>query len=139
MDIVLVNTAREEALAAMAGAGGPLDTLTLFVFTNAITPNANTVIGDLTPATFTGATPVAGIVFGDPWIDVDGRWKISAPDHLFQRTGGVVSETVYGWGVATAALAALVGCALLDAPVALDAVGKGVLVTPIVPADAISN
>lgn len=121
------------ALAQLVAAGGDLHLPTLVLFTNPVIPTTDTLAADLTPPTFTGYTPVVGVVFGTPFVAVDGRAVVAAPSEDFIRTGGAISETIYGWALMNVGLTALYYAEALDVPVPLADAGDGLTIEPIFP------
>lgn len=76
--------------------GGPLSTqykLALYTAPTAI--DADTVLADLTLATFTGSSPVVLDDWTGPVIAEDGSAEIEHPAIVFTRTGGA-TEVVLG-------------------------------------------
>lgn len=97
------------------------------------TPGADTSFGDLTEATFTGATaksPATGAqqAFFDP---VAGSWVVQLTEpaggwHWVTTDAVSLPQTVYGYAVTNGAGSVTFGSALLDNPVNLVASGDAV-------------
>lgn len=69
------------------------------LFVNNKTINANTVIGDLIEATFTGYTAQAVATPDQPVKDpVNGGFSTFLPSHVFSASAPIdPTQTVYGW------------------------------------------
>ena len=133
MNPVSTNAARLAALAALAASGEPLHLPTLILFNNPIALNPTLVIGSLTECTFSGYAASAGLVFGTPYLDVNGTARTAAPSVEFISTDGMVIETIYGWALVNAGKTALYYAELLDTPVPITAGSQGVVVLPSIP------
>lgn len=93
---------------------GQFDGAKIALFSNNIVPSPSSVIGDFTPATFTGSTPQA-ITWGDVYSDGDGNAIAPGGSHLFPVTGAV-SETIYGYIITDTAGTGLLAARQLPAP-----------------------
>lgn len=70
----------------------------LMLFVNNITPDEDTVLGDLTEATFPGYTRQS-IDFSPPGALVGHTWVLTPVALVFTRAAGAGGEDVYGYGV----------------------------------------
>lgn len=113
------------ALTRIAAASGDLHLPTLSVITAPSDVDRTTLFADLTFATFTGSTPVAGLVWGSPYIDIDGIARMDCPSVDFVVTGGPVDETIVGAVLTDAGVANLYLSWIFDRPVPLTAVNQG--------------
>lgn len=124
---VLPSSLLLAALAQMLDTGGPFDTSTLFLFVSDTVLTPDTTIDDLVLATFDGSTPQAAIVFSDPFYDVDQTALALSADHAFICTGDTdLSQVVYGYGLANAAVDELRAAWKLASPVGIDRIGAAV-------------
>jgi hypothetical protein len=115
----------------LTAVGGIYHLLTLALFTNPATPNADSVLTDFTLATFDGSAPVAAIAFGASGIEPDGSVHSFAPSVPFDVTGAtVLTEVVYGWVLLSADLATYHGGGKLDTPVPMARIGALVVIQP---------
>jgi len=72
----------------------------LRLFTNNIELTSDTVTDDLVQATYGGYAEIVGLAWvGAPDIDGAGNVIQRLTPKLFQRAGGVVNETCYGWSL----------------------------------------
>lgn len=122
--------AKKAVMNRAVAVGGPWAALTLHLYVNNVAPNEDTVVADLTQATFAGYAAVAALAFGTCYIDADGNFKLSAPSEQFTATGIGVLETVYGYYLTDAAGTVLHGANLLDTPVPITQIGDGLIVQP---------
>jgi len=107
------------------------DANVVFLIMEPFVPDEEMVIGDVTPANFTGSTPLeAGVgtqqVGTDPATS-DQRVTVKEPagGWRWEPTNDVnLPQTIYGYGLATDGLADLLGLALLDEPVTLTEAGQ---------------
>jgi hypothetical protein len=72
------------------------------LFQNDVNPNPNTVIGDLTEATFSGYL-AATATWGATFLNSDGKAEADAPSHMFARAAGATSNDIFGYWVEDAA------------------------------------
>lgn len=90
---------KKEQLEAMIATGGALDGAVMMLFSNNVIPDEDTVIGDLTAASFSGYAVSDPLDWGAPYLDGDsGDWALSCPPVEFRSTSGspFVEGTVYG-------------------------------------------
>lgn len=101
------------------------------LFMNNVAVTENLVAGDLTPATFTGSTPIAGAT-GAQQTGIDpvtqeqivtikepvGGWRWATTNTVN------LPQTIYGFALYDSTLATLLGAALLPAPITLTAAGQ---------------
>lgn len=105
-------------------------------FINSPNLTRDTVIGDLTFATFTGGAAKTVTTWSDPYNDpLTGQLVIRGEAVPFICTGNPANETVRGYAVLDD-MDALVGAAYLDTPVTIAAVGDGVEIEPVIDAPA---
>lgn len=118
---VFPSSVLAEILASAVAVDGEFDAAKVHLYTNNIVPAPNTVLADLTPATFTGATPAA-ITWGTVFSDNEGNAIAPGGSHLFPVTG-TISETVYGYFITDTAGTKLL--AIRQLPAAQQAVPGG--------------
>ncbi len=119
------------AITALTGAAGT--ERKVFLFTSNVTPNEDTVPGDLAKATFDGyadrnvdSTTLA--FFNDP---LSGQRKL----HMTPLTTGftwittgvtALPQTIYGYALTTNSDSAILAWKLFPTPIVLNAIGQGV-------------
>lgn len=125
----IVKTALLRQLAAIKTA--ELDGSKLGLYTNDFTPNANTVIGDFTVATFTGYAQVTITLFDAAYIDENANAAIIGGLVQFAPASPyTVGESVYGWYLTTSTGALISGGRFPNAPVPMGVAGNYVQVVP---------
>lgn len=91
---VSTYAAQLAALNQMAATGGPLDDLTMVLFTNVVGSIPRTwTVDDLTQPDFPGYGSVAGLAFGPAYLAPGNLASIAAPDQLVQATAGQSQQT----------------------------------------------
>lgn len=107
--------------------------VTYHLYKNDVTPDADTVIGDLTEANFSGyaSHTVTGWGYTSPGIDVDSR-AVVLGDENFTAThnGGGTNNDIYGYYVTDNSGGLLWAQRLDSPPIPVDANGKFVTVVP---------
>lgn len=93
--LFVVRTAQIVALTAFRD--DQLDGGDLRLFQNDITPDENTVIGDLTIADFGGYADIVVANWGDPLLNPDGVPEIVMPSQQFNASGVAPSNMIYGF------------------------------------------
>jgi len=121
---------RQAALDAITAVGEILDATEAVLYQNVMQPDVNTVIGDVTVATFSGYAPSAALVFGTAYIAADGYVHVTAPSVQFTQTAITLTNTVQGWGITNGAGTLWIAGNNLPAPVTMDAIGKAIIVVP---------
>jgi len=100
------------------------------LFTNNITPQRNSVVGDFTELTnvqVPGYAAVAPTWAGTPIRQADLSWQDDTGDAIFQATGAPPAPiVVYGWFATNAAGTVLLGAGLLNLPYTFTSIGDGV-------------
>lgn len=120
IEAVVTEAAAADALDTVIADWGATDIMILF--TDNITPDRSTVIGDLTQPSetwYTGLTKT--ITYGAAYRTEDGRVAVRTNQIRFDWTaaGGAGPATIYGAAVATAASAALRAAVRFTTPVTL--------------------
>jgi len=107
-----------------------LPTLRLGLFQNDLTPDFGTVIGDVTPATFSG---YAGLTVCTNWTlpSAIGLRLVSTADQIaFVHSGGAVGNWIYGYYLDDGAGVLIAAERFDPAPQLVENAGVAVLVTP---------
>lgn len=108
--------------------------LTCKLYQNDVTPDKDTVIGDLTEATFSGYAPVTitGWNFGSVGLDAEDR-AVTVGDNvpIFTHSGGATDNMIYGYYVVDNVGALMWVQRIDEAPVPIDAAGRFVGVNPL--------
>lgn len=105
------------------------ETPTMHLFQNDFAPNVAMVLADLTEATFSGYAAAAGLAWGAPFINADGRAETDLPSQQFQHDGGAVANLVYGYYLTNAAGTVLYGAErFADAPIAMSFATNAIVV-----------
>lgn len=74
-----------------------LNTLTLRLFANNITPADTDVVGDYTEATFTGYAAIATVSWGAAYLNANNIAQIDEIVRTFTQTGTTVVNNIYGY------------------------------------------
>jgi len=126
----------QEQLTGSLASGLFTNTDKLKLFQNDITPNFDTILGDLTEATFTG---YAAFTLADGWFVGTGANGLSQVVYnglgTFAQTGVAVTHVVYGWYITDGAGANLLAVSRLPVPVTFDADGINLLLKAILEID----
>lgn len=117
-------------LAAMPATDGILDGAKLMLFQNDFTPDRNTLIADLTVATFGGYAPVTLATWGAPFVPPGEQPRIQHASKQFTPNSGVTPNTIYGWGITNTGGTTLLIAVRLDAPVYLIDATTAIIVEP---------
>lgn len=111
---------------------GSLAATSLILFKN--NPGVIDVYGDMTQfdeCDFSGYTAVAGLVWGTPFVDVDGNPKVTAPSHNFILNADTTLNDVWGYALTDVAKAEFRGAFIFPGgPIVLSRVGQGFEVQP---------
>lgn len=126
---VITNAAKLAILAALAAEDGPLDVAMLRLFQNDVTPSANTVVGDLTAATYTGYAAEAITWLAPSISTVDGEPEMIGTAGEFRPTGTTVTNEIWGYYITTAALTLFSAGKLDSPPEPFDSVTNALLLT----------
>lgn len=87
-----------------------LANLKMRIFVNNITPDANTVIGDFTEATFTGYSAASLTTWSAPSIDGTGASISTTVQGQFTGTSGGGTGNMYGYYLTDSGGTTLYGC-----------------------------
>lgn len=118
----LLDLAAKIALADYVGAK-------LHLYSNDLTPDQNTVLGDFTECVYTGYAALT-VTWSAPFIDENNIPASSGGEKLFPQTGVVAVDTCYGAFLTDTAGTQLLGSFRLDdPPFAFDALGKALTLT----------
>jgi len=109
---------------------GPYDAAIVALFQNDFFPNANQVVGDFTEADFDGYAQSTAAVWGDAITDVAGETAVYADTKQFTATGGVTTNTIYGYYVLDSTATKVLWAERFEDPVIVTAAGQGVVVVP---------
>lgn len=97
--IILPVAVQIAMLSALAGVAGTLNGVLIALFKNDFAPNQDSLIADFTEADYTGYARSTAVVWGTPFINVDGVAEMIAPGKQFQPSGTTVANTIYGYYV----------------------------------------
>lgn len=101
----------------------------LHLYSNDLTPDANTLLTDFTEAVFDGYAAKT-VTWSAVFIDENGVPTSSGGELLFSQTGIVTTDNVFGAYLTDTAGTTLLGSFRLDdPPFAFDAAGKALTVT----------
>lgn len=118
-------------LAEKIGSGGftgPLNGLTLFLFSNQLLLSPQTAFGDLTESTWSGYARYANLGWGAPILQPDGTYTILSALVTFSASAvsTFVPGLVWGWGlIDTASTPHLIMAEQFSQPVAITNPGDG--------------
>lgn len=96
-DVVYARQGTLRALTFLTTALKYLDGAVVRLGTNVTRPGDATTLADMVPATFNGYAESSAVVWGSPFIDVDGSVKVVGGSKQFTKTAGGSSETVTCW------------------------------------------
>lgn len=103
----------------------------LVLFANNLTITPETLLDDLTLATFVGYTAVTAPVWSVAFQDPQGAMAITAPSKTWIATAATPVNTIYGWAITDEDDTGLLIASLFPLPIVIDAVGKGVTAQPL--------
>lgn len=125
MSVVVPNEG-EIGILLVLGTGG----LTLFLFKNDVTPNDSTVLADLTPANFSGASDTDGAYeISEFGTDGSGRGYCTTGQYVWTHNGGGTNNTIYGWCIKINDLSKIWKCGRFATPIVMDTGGKTIKIT----------
>jgi hypothetical protein len=131
---VVSNVAAAGILGDAVAMGGTLVTSTMILTkTQVDAPNPALGMGQFEECDFTGYAAVAALVFGTPFLDVDGIWKVTAPSELFTLTATTITNIVYAAVITNAAKSEFRGVINFETPISLTVAGQGFNVIPTFP------
>jgi hypothetical protein len=110
------------------GFTGPLNGLTLVLFTNQMQINKNTTFAQLVEATFSGYARAVALTWGAPIRQGDGTATVLSQLITFvaQAASNFVANTIWGWAlIDTASSPNFIMGELFAQPVAIAAPGNG--------------
>jgi hypothetical protein len=129
MDPILTLAAK--LLLAGDMTAGTLNGAKIVLFSNDLTINQNTVIGDLTVVTVAGMVAFA-VTWDAPWLNAAGEVVVSAPSHVFAATAVPGAPlNAFGWAITNGAGTELYAAVKFDAAVGVSKIGDGVSVQPL--------
>lgn len=122
--------ARLGALDRQTTAGGLFNAAVIGLFTNNITPGADTKVADLDKCTVAGLTEVTAQTWGPAYQDGDGDFKMAASPGSFVATSLTgLPVQLYGWYSLNTAGTAVAAAKRFDTPINVTQIGDGV--TPV--------
>jgi len=131
---IVANAARLRAIlvdaATLAPPAGKLNGGKIRLFQNNVTPGPDTVLADLTVATFDGYADSPAVVWGGGDTDVEDRAVLIAPSITFSPTGAVIGNTIHWWAFFSLAPDTLVCAERLPNPVVLAGPGDALVIVP---------
>lgn len=83
-------------LSLVTGAGWDFE---VRLYKNDLTPDPATVMGDLTPATYSGYAPIPLSDLPDPELTPGGKARVQMGEVSFLHDGGPVANSCYGYYV----------------------------------------
>lgn len=104
---VMPAVIRLAVLNLIIGVGGPLNSPTLLLYQNNVALGPNTVLADLTVATFDGYANVVGATWDTPYIDTDGSALVFGASQTIVDTGSTTPNTIYGYAAVNAGVTVL--------------------------------
>lgn len=96
-----------------------IDTAVVHLFSNNITPDEDTVLGDFTECTYSGYGGGQTPTWDGPTTDMSNRAAITSEVMQYAHNGGATANTVYGYYV-VASGTDLVFCERFAAPIVMD-------------------
>jgi hypothetical protein len=130
--IAVPNATSLAALEELASAGNLFDGAIVRLFQNDVTPDRDTVIGDLTAADFTGYADSAAVTWATPFLDSNGDAILPGDLKEFMAGSPVtVSNTIYGYAIVNTGATVLLWAERFDAPVIVSTAGKTIAVMPV--------
>lgn len=124
--LVMTNVAKIAALTELAA--GDLLGAEVMLVKALFTPSVNTVIGDLTPADYTGNGNEA-VTWLAPSIGDDGEPEIIGTLGEFRPTGTTIGNTIFGGALLETGGALRASFVFADGPVPMSAVTDSILLT----------
>jgi len=119
-------------LTALLGTHGPFTTMTLGLYQNQVTLGRNSVLADLTPASFVGYAAVAGIAFSAAYLDVDGSALAIGASTLFLCTASTTPNTIFGYYFTDAGVTNLLIAYAFQSAIGIGEAGQAVAVVSFV-------
>lgn len=123
----LVQSVLTEKISS-GGFTGPLNGLTLILFTNQTAINKNSTFAQLTEATFSGYNRALAVTWGSPIRQGDGTFTVLSQLVTFVAlaASNFVTNNIWGWAlIDTSASPNLLMAELFGAPIAIAAPGNG--------------
>jgi len=122
MDFTVVKVSALKQLADLKA--NILDGGEMILFQNDYTPTPDTIIGDLTVATFTGYADVTLTTYSDPYLTADQRAAVLAPLAQFNAASPfTVGNAIYGFAIKDVDGALVLAGRFPDAPIAMAGLG----------------
>jgi hypothetical protein len=115
-------------LGILTGVAGRYENATVHLFQNDFTPTPDTVIADLTEATFSGYAAVVDPGWGAAFLNDDGNAQRLLNNAQFTQTAATITNTVYGYYVTDAAGTGLWWAERFATPVLMDAASRAIAV-----------
>jgi hypothetical protein len=128
--LVIPSVIRLAVVTSLIGTGGPFHAPTVMVFINNVNLTYNTVLSDLTVATFTGYANVVGMTWDSPYIDTDGTSLVFGQAITIVATDGVSPNLCYGYALVDSGVTSLKGAARFVSPQNVAAAGQAVAFLP---------
>lgn len=100
------------------------------LYKNDFTPGRSTVLGDVTPATYTGYAKSAAIVFNAAFTNSDGAAEVLGDLKQFLCSADGTAEIIYGYYIENSAGTGLLWAERFAVPVTIDTAGDNVAVLP---------
>jgi hypothetical protein len=117
-----VISVRLAMLASAKAVLGAMVAPTMHLYVGAVAWSEDTVLSDITEATFGGYLAIAGCVWSDPYVDaLTGKVQFRIPTKTFVATDSVTPQLVAGWYATDAAGTGLYGGAQFPAPQPMNA------------------
>lgn len=128
--IVYSTLGQVNCLTVLSASGKYLDGAVVRLFKNNFSPNPASLLADFDEADFTGYAESAPVVWGVPYLDVDGIIKVTAGSVQYTQTGTGTTNTCYGWYLVgdPGGTEYLIGSERFDSPVSFTFTGAGKVV-----------
>lgn len=117
-------------LDTLCDTGGEFDACKLHLYAVNVVVNPNTPLSALIEPTFTGYAAVAAIAFDGAINGPNGSAIALAPSEVFACTGGIPTNTIYGWFLTDSGSTILKLAVPLGTPVQIAQPGDGVDIQP---------
>jgi len=116
-------------LTGLKAADATLDGAKVRLFMNDVTPDMDTVLGDLTTATYTGYADSADLVWGVPYVNSLGAVEMAAGSVEFSPSDDAAPCTIYGYAILDEA-AGLFAAERIEPPFPMVAADDNLIIVP---------
>lgn len=130
--LILTKAQKAALLTAMTATGGILESTKVILFQNDYQPTEDTVLADLTVATYTGYAAATTGTWGAVQELPTGQLRRTAQHSQFNPTGTATTNTIFGYGLTNSAGDTLIGALRFDEPKPMTNALDAIIVEPIV-------